>query len=81
MELFAAGLSWRSPDVHQWMGEVGTPSRHYLDVDGIYFLLERLAIYICDGAPHDKEAVVQNNSGLRAAEHSQRCAVKTEAAW
>ncbi|MEL6554209.1 MAG: hypothetical protein AAFQ63_12205 [Cyanobacteria bacterium J06621_11] len=65
-EMFAAGLSWRSPHVHRWIGEIGCPSRHYLEYDGFYFLLERLAIYICDGAPHDSEAMAESQQSSKA---------------
>ncbi|MEL6261947.1 MAG: hypothetical protein AAFQ40_14505 [Cyanobacteria bacterium J06623_5] len=44
-----AGLTWKHPQVVEWMGEVGPPRRDYLDMDGFYWLLERLAIYIVDG--------------------------------
>lgn len=49
IELEIAELSWRSPTVAQWLGEVGAPRADWLDVDGFMWILERLAIYICDG--------------------------------
>ena len=49
LDLEHANLSWRSPLVAGWLGEVGVPRADWLDVDGFVWILERLAIYICDG--------------------------------
>ena len=49
IELDIARLSWRSPLVAGWLGEVGAPCADWLDLDGFTWILERLAIYICDG--------------------------------
>ena len=52
IELEIAALSWRSPLVCRWMGEIGAPRPDWLDVDGFEWILERLAIYIEDGGCH-----------------------------
>ena len=49
LDLAEAGLTWRSPLVCRWLGECGAPRPDWLDIDGILWILERLAIFIEDG--------------------------------
>lgn len=52
VELFVAGLTWRSPLVVHCLHGMGCPSRHWMNGDHFEGLLERLAIVIVDGGLH-----------------------------